>query len=33
MYTYKPTLKEDGKEFLKEQLERYFPENRIWYMS
>ena len=31
-YRYKNDLVEDGKEFLKEQMEKYFPKNKVMYM-
>ena len=31
-YMYKQSLRDDGKEFLEEQLKKYFPNNKIAYM-
>ena len=31
-YMYKQALRDDGKEFLEEQLKKYFPNNKIEYM-
>ena len=31
-YRYKNDLVEEGKEFLKEQMEKYFPKNKVMYM-
>ena len=31
-YRYKNELVEEGKEYLKEQMEKYFPNNEIMYM-
>lgn len=31
-YRYKEEIKKDGEKFLKEQMEKYFPDNKIEYM-